>query len=432
MRLAILKSLAVTILLTGCVTERAKNWREFSKDAVYYGLQSNQKDCESPGNGVWVEADGVQECIRYYASGLKSSNPIVLAHLHGDVAWAAYISGRVVGVASQYEDYSPQLLQKQSDTVSKKIRLPFIYLARPGVFGSSGFHGDRYREKNPRLINAALDAIKKKHKISQYSLTGQSGGGMVVSALLNWRSDIKCAVLASSPGSFWDHIEAQHPGANLDPYRAIIFDPSDMVDEMPEDEKRQIFVIADVKDDVVAHRAQKAYAEKLKKAGHRVSFKNAAAEDQDSHSHDLAGKAIGTASICSHGMPEKKLQSFLTKPTKKNKVEPIKGRTQSAFVEITWDGHLNDVMSGLRYNEKTLVFRLLLASYSTGNCSGTITNIKKETADWKMKCLDNLSASGNLFFDSDRDKLVGKGRDNFGKQISFSAPGTIWKTHQDR
>ena len=69
------------------------------------------------------------------------------------------------------------------------------------VSGKLSDHQQRRSPIESMLMSAALDEIKKRHGISSLSVAGQSGGGHVVASLLTMRSDIDCAVAASSPSS---------------------------------------------------------------------------------------------------------------------------------------------------------------------------------------------------------------------------------------
>ena len=56
------------------------------------------------------------------------------------------------------------------------------------------------------IISAALDALKLRLAIKEFSIAGQSGGGHVVASLLVTRADVVCAVPApgaSSPRARW-------------------------------------------------------------------------------------------------------------------------------------------------------------------------------------------------------------------------------------
>lgn len=74
---------------------------------------------------------------------------------------------------------------------------PYILLARPGTFGSTGDHRLRRSRREVALIDAALDQIKARHGIARLVVAGTSGGGHLAAALLSRRDDISCAVITS-------------------------------------------------------------------------------------------------------------------------------------------------------------------------------------------------------------------------------------------
>ena len=124
-------------------------------------------------------------------------------------------------------------------------------------------------------MNAAVDAIKAKHRIREVILAGQSGGATSVGALLTLgRTDVRCAA-ATSGG--YDVIgrgnyvyQTRHlgrPGCDTtlycDAYHVI-----DFTGGVKPDPSRRIFIIGDPLDSATPFRFQKAFAEKLEQAGH--------------------------------------------------------------------------------------------------------------------------------------------------------------------
>ena len=86
-----------------------------------------------------------------------------------------------------------------ADDFSKFSKTTAIYLARIGVDGTSGSHVSRKTVLERRLMNAALDALKERYGFEGFHLAGQSGGSLLVAALIEMRRDIACAVLGSAP-----------------------------------------------------------------------------------------------------------------------------------------------------------------------------------------------------------------------------------------
>src|SRR5205085_2788166 len=61
------------------------------------------------------------------------------------------------------KDVDTDTLVRTAERISKLAGTTAIYLARPGLDGSSGFHGIRHSVLELEVVNAALDAIKQRH-----------------------------------------------------------------------------------------------------------------------------------------------------------------------------------------------------------------------------------------------------------------------------
>jgi hypothetical protein len=81
--------------------------------------------------------------------------------------------------------------------ISRTTGTTAIFLARMGIDGSSGSHRERRTMLELRVMNAALDALKRRHGYEGFHLVGQSGGSTLIGGILALRDDIGCAV----PGS---------------------------------------------------------------------------------------------------------------------------------------------------------------------------------------------------------------------------------------
>jgi hypothetical protein len=197
-RTALLLALAVPAAAAFAQGTGRMDWPEpylrFTDEAVVRGVQASKAQCDALPGAVWAQPAGAQgECLRYWHAGLAdaAANPRVLVFFSGDL---------LVGnkVTSGYEGLTAWGMQKSADTVPARFGVPYVFLARPGTYGSSGEHTQRRRPLEARLVSAALDEIKKRHAIGELAVAGLSGGGHVVASLLGYRSDIVCAVAASA------------------------------------------------------------------------------------------------------------------------------------------------------------------------------------------------------------------------------------------
>lgn len=224
-----------------------------------------------------------------------------MLYFPGDVAGAHYITSRVINVNKHYTKLNSGYMKAVAIANAVRTGEPFIFIARPGIFGSSGHHGNKARKINADLMNAAVSLIKENHQLEEISIVGQSGGGAIASALLNWRTDIKCAVLASSAGSRIEIHLAKNPGHNISRIKEFIFDPIDHVNQMPHDPKRLIFSITDKADNKVIYWTKKSYADKVKKAGHHIHLIELDAKDRNNHG--LGGHGVQLAAACMKNLP---------------------------------------------------------------------------------------------------------------------------------
>ncbi len=171
--------------------------RRFPEQALRNGVRATQAQCERLSNGLWAVADtGETACLRYWAAGLAAGAPAprAVVYFSGDV-WSG---GRAVPT---YAATGDDALAKAAARWAERLGLPYVFLARPGTYGSSGDHMERRRPAESRLVSAALDVLKARWNINEYIVVGFSGGGHVTSALVTLRRDIVCAVPGGAPSS---------------------------------------------------------------------------------------------------------------------------------------------------------------------------------------------------------------------------------------
>ena len=291
----ILFLMASSFWLQGCVT--TTNSDTFGDWGLLNGSIMTQEACNHPNTSVWVSVAGKGECIRYFHSGLDRSNEIVHVWLHGDRMRHSF-GGHRRSVA--YENETPQKQQKRADRVYQKYEIPYIGLSRPGTYGSSGFHDQRRRPHNVKMALAAFDALKEKYSIKKFAISGQSGGGHLVGALLANRNDIVCAVSTSGVLAVGQRNQARRWRTDITGY-SDFHDPIDHVHEIAGDENRRIFIVADPRDTNVPFKTQKSYFERVKEHGHNVFLIKAQGGGRSHHSLEYAGFQI--TKWCIDGAP---------------------------------------------------------------------------------------------------------------------------------
>jgi hypothetical protein len=278
----------------------------FPPENIYGGIRISRQECERLKLAVWVEHRHGSECIRYYPGAKIQGAPRAVFFFHGDV-----LDGRTP-LASASANNSVAAKLKEARNLSGANGVPFVLVARPGTFGSSGFHTERRLPKEFYSLNAAVDAIKAKHGIGEIILSGQSGGATTVGALLTLgRTDVACAVATSGGydvmgrARYIFHTQGKgRPGCDTTlhcaPYNVI-----DFTSRVAANPTRRIFIIGDPLDSNTPFSFQKAFAEKLQHAGHNVIVVEAKAEG--SEHHRLAHMATRTAGWCNAGLSSEEI-----------------------------------------------------------------------------------------------------------------------------
>lgn len=254
--------------------------------------------CEAAQNRIFVQHDLGSECIAFYATGGRVRAGSAVLFFDGDVA------PDEIAKSTQYLAELRPSLQRLTDQTGMRI----VFVARPGVFGSSGNHGHRRSSGEMVTMNAAVDALKARLGLSEIVLAGQSGGSTISAALLTLgRRDVTCAVLGSGSLSVVDLEEAHRsrerlPGIRRDLMHLIFFDPSDRLDWIERDDSRRIFVLGDPKDVRTPFPQQRAFADRLRNLGHRaIALEVTGLGEQ---MHGVTHHALRAAAHCARGDSE--------------------------------------------------------------------------------------------------------------------------------
>jgi len=267
----LLSAIAVAGVLTAAATAEAETLR---KDQMLNGVTMTQAQCAAIQQAVWVNAYGHDFCVRYYLStaGGEGRRPVVF--LQGDQFGPLDGKSFTWKDTSGAHDVDTADLMSFADSFSKMAKTTAIYLARIGVDGSSGDHRSRKTLLELRLMDVALEAIKRRHGFEGFHLVGQSGGSQLLAALIGMRQDIACAVAGS--GQF---LTSNMTG---DPGRAY-FDSSKYIPEVARRQSVRLMIVTDQTDKQVPAKMQNAYVEKFRKAGRAVPQFNVEATDDKHH-----------------------------------------------------------------------------------------------------------------------------------------------------
>ncbi|WP_337268820.1 alpha/beta hydrolase [Oryzifoliimicrobium ureilyticus] len=299
--------LAGLLLMAGnAFGQSVKSGEMFDPAAAAGDIKIGYEAClalERQNSGIMVRIDGTGYCIRYYAAGLRTDdkNPIAAVWLHGDIMGpherpaTKHLAG--VGVN--------QIIDQEA-ALFARFKVPYIFIARPGSYGSAGRHHHmRHTTLEARIVSATLDALKRKYHIERLALGGHSGGGMLVAEFLNHRKDLACAVISSAPAG-GRGFTRQNKRAG-DPQ---IIDPISKTSALKPDPARRIFVLADPRDTNVRFALQQPYVDALKKAGQDVTFLPLEKAPPPEY-HDLMDAAETATGLCAAGKPTSEIVDTL-------------------------------------------------------------------------------------------------------------------------
>ncbi|CAO3422024.1 alpha/beta hydrolase family protein [Azospirillum doebereinerae] len=271
----------------------------FTNATVAKGITITRSACaalERQETAVWVEASGKSACLRYYAAGLRRGgpNPVAAGWFHGDI-----LGTKPTSIGHQ-EGLGVAAMIAQSGGLAERHGVPFVFFGRPGSYGSAGMAWTtRHRPVEAALMNAALDAVKKRYGIVHWALGGHSAGGQLVAEFLALRDDVRCAVLSSGPIAYRAYLESRKLTQKLASPEHW-YDPYDSVGKIATDPQRRVFVIGDPRETNVPFETQRLYFDALKARGHAawlVPLERAPAP----RFHNLVDFGEAATGACAHG-----------------------------------------------------------------------------------------------------------------------------------
>jgi pimeloyl-ACP methyl ester carboxylesterase len=244
---------------------------------MLHGISSTSAQCAATPQAAWITVKSRSFCMRYYlaSSGGEDRKPIVF--LQGDRLGVLNLKTGAFAVPAKEQDINTDDLMRAAVALSRQFKTTAIYLARVGVEGSSGDHRLRHSILELQATNAALDAIKQKHKFESFHLLGQSGGAHLVAGLLALRQDINCAVIGSGPLA-----PVRRPRPLDEPWLEH-FNPASVAAAIARNGKSRIMVVTDPADKKVSARNQTAFVRMVEQAGRPVEQYIVQAIDENRH-----------------------------------------------------------------------------------------------------------------------------------------------------
>ncbi|MBV8568549.1 MAG: hypothetical protein JO273_24165 [Methylobacteriaceae bacterium] len=268
----------------------------FSLDDLLNGKRMSRAECDAIPIAVWVTADGMSECLRYYMSHMGDPDEAVVI-LNGDLVITE------PGQAPSAPGYEKASVEGELNYAARRARFfgkTFIELARPGTLGSSGSELKvRHTVHEARLVNAALDAIALKEGIRKFDLVGQSGGSILIGALLAMRGDIGCASIGSGRLALAPYTNAPKTLATEN-WRALLDDQAYVV-SIRKSTGLRAFILSDPDDVHSPIAGQSLFALRATAAGLPVTqLMTVAVPDKGAH-HNVVGQAIRAMKECLAG-----------------------------------------------------------------------------------------------------------------------------------
>jgi pimeloyl-ACP methyl ester carboxylesterase len=294
----------------------------FPVQYITQGAPAKSKaECDATPNAVWVTAkwldqgalsastETTTECIRYFPSGNSIGARTAILFFSGDIVLERGAGDNRANPGYRANSYEAQIVIANQQSTSNGA--PYIHVARPGMYGSTGNTAThRHSAKEAATMNAAVDAIKVALSYDRVSIVGQSGGGGIVGALLtSGRTDLECVVIASGSVSLKTSLKTTKSKSWVRngqdttglPYRQL-YDSLDYLGNVKADANRRVFMLSDPEDEAVSYLSQKEFADRANETGIPVRFINAKGGGKQHHVTSVQG--IRTVGRCLDGMSD--------------------------------------------------------------------------------------------------------------------------------
>jgi pimeloyl-ACP methyl ester carboxylesterase len=280
----------------------------FNEQDVVHGISISRPDCaklEAQETAVWVVVRGKGYCLRYYAYGLKprrEGNALAAGWLHGDV-----VGGSHPKHAGHQTGLGVSAMIAQERALSERYHVPFVFLARPGAYGSAGYHPTMASTRlEAALVEAQVAAISARYGVRAWALGGHSGGGTLVADLIARRSDIRCAVISSGAGAHNAYLKAWHAERLI---KSFDLNPIGDVRNIKPGQVR-VVVMGDPRDKNVLWPVQQLYYDALRAHGIDTTL-IALERGRPDEFHSLVDHGEAATGLCANGTSFSEIRSRL-------------------------------------------------------------------------------------------------------------------------
>ena len=133
---------------------------DFSESSLRRGISATEEKCNSiPEKAIWSPvSSNLAECIKYWSYGLTTNTGKAIVYLHQDFSFTD----------SAYLKLTGEMVSRYAVEWSRRVKAPYIFIGRPGVYGSSGDQSRRRLLEESQIISATLDGLKKKYGINEF------------------------------------------------------------------------------------------------------------------------------------------------------------------------------------------------------------------------------------------------------------------------
>jgi len=278
-------SLTLAVATAGC-SQQAPKSVELRSD--HFEVQANQK-----------YAGPTATALAYFAEERPEVRDELVIFLMGPEAYYRYNSKirRFDYLENYRNNANTSEVNGNVHYISSLTRLPFVFLALPGAFGSQGSRHDQHASQAVQAVNDAIEELKRIYSSQSVSIAAQSSATAIAASLPALRSDIRCLALSSGVYDWPAIVEANgwpttYAGTK-EPLAALAAVPQYRVD--PE---RRIVMLADPHDRRVSFGQSERFHDAVLAAGHRVELLQVESTIDLKDHHNLQTEAVLTLADC--------------------------------------------------------------------------------------------------------------------------------------